>query len=103
MAKLNSTGIKAEKIDRIIDKAIRLIGLGQELYSCCALTDVGGPPLGWEVRKAYTHAFGPVTIYPDHYGYAFATEVYKVTNDKTKANFRILMLSLFKAAWRDLV
>ena len=103
MAKLNSTGIKAEKIDRIIDKAILGVGLGLETYSCCALSDVRGCVLGWKVREAYTHAFGPATIYPDNYGYAFATEVHKVTNDETKANFRILMLSLFKAAWRDLV
>ena len=105
MAKLNSIGVRAKDVDRIIDKAIRCIGLGQEVFSCCALI-VGGKEnntLSWKVRKAYTRTLGPLTIYPDHYGYAFSVEVRKATNKGNKANFRVLLLSLFKAAWRDLV
>ena len=104
MAKLNSIGVKAKDIDRIIDRAILAIGTGEDVYSCCALITEVEDHLGWAVRKAYTRTFGPVTDYLDNYGYAFATEVHKaIRNDGNKANFRILMLSLFRAAWRDLV
>ncbi len=103
MAKLNGIGMPARDVDRIIDGAIRDVGLGMKTYSCCALSDAGEGIQGWEVRKAYTRAFGPVTKYPDHYGYELAVEVSKATYKKNKANFRVLMLSLFKAAWRDLV
>ena len=103
MEKLNSIGVRAKDIDRIIDKAILGVGLGLETYSCCALTNVKGCVPSWEVRKAYTRTFGPVTYIPDNYGYTFAAKVSKATNKGNRANFRVFMLSLFKAAWRDLV
>ena len=105
MAKMNSIGVRARNVDRIIDKAIQRVGTGEEKYSCCALVIPGTKDYlkGWKIRKAYTRTFGPVTEYVDNFGYAFAVEVNKATYKDNKANFRILMLSLFKAAWRDLV
>ncbi|KKM61420.1 hypothetical protein LCGC14_1531800 [marine sediment metagenome] len=103
MAKLNSIGVRAKDIDRIIDGAIQRIGTGEDKYSCCALMQRGESSRSWKVRNAYTHTFSPVTYCPDNYGYAFATEVTRATNPNTKANFRVFMLSLFRAAWRDLV
>ena len=103
MAKLNSIGVKARDVDRIIDRAIRRIGEGRDRYSCCALTSVGYCNWGRKVRKAYTNAFGPVVELVDNYGYAFAGEVSLATTYETASNFRVLMLSLFRVAWRDLV
>ena len=107
MAKLNSIGVKVRDIDRIIDTAILRIETGKDVYSCCALTLAATKDYddGWKVRKAYTHTFGPVTGYPDNYGYVFVMVVNRATyNNSSKAkDLRILMLSLFRAAWRDLV
>ena len=105
MKKLNWIGIPARDIDRIIDGAIQRIETGEDVYSCCALITKGKYIDDWKVRKAYTKTFGPVTNYLDNYGYAFATEVNRAThkNSSKAKDFRVLMLSLFKAAWRDLV
>ncbi len=106
MSKINGIGIPARNVDRIIDEAIRRIETGEDVYSCCALLEFNGENiLNWAVRRAYTNTFGPVPDYPDNYGYAFVTEVNRATyNNRSKAkDFRVLMLSLFKAAWRDLV
>ena len=104
MSKINGIGIPVRDVDQIITRAIRRIGTGEDRYSCCALTPAaaGDVGKGWKVRKAYTHTFGPVTDYPDSYGYAFAAEVQQATNEDTETDFRVLMLSLFRAAWRDL-
>ena len=106
MSKTNGIGIPARDVDRIIDGAIQRIATGEDVYSCCALTLAGTKDYldGWKVRAAYTRTFGPVTDYPDNYGYSFATEVNRATyNNRSKAkDFRVLMLSLFRAAWRDL-
>ena len=102
MAKLNSIGVKARDIDRIIDKAIRRIGKGEDRYSCCALIETGNLEGCWKVRKAYTNAFSPVSKFVDHYGCVFAETVNQATTRETAADFRVLMLSLFRAAWRDL-
>ncbi len=104
MAKLNSIGVSAKNIDRIIDEAIRRIETGEDVYSCCALITQGKRIDDWKVRKFYTKTFGSPTLYPDNYGYVFATEVNRATyNNSSKAkDFRIFMLSLFRAAWRDL-
>ena len=104
MSKINEIGIPARDIDRIINRAIRLIGTGEHKYSCCALTAEGDLERCWKVRKAYTRTFSPVTDYVDNYGYSFVAEVKCATNSPNEAeNLRILMLSLFRAAWRDLV
>ena len=104
MSKINGIGIPARDVDRIIGKAIQRIGTGEDKYSCCALMQRGESSRSWKVRNAYTHTFGPVTYCPDNYGYAFTTEVNRATNSSDEArNLRIIMLSLFRAAWRDLV
>ena len=104
MKKLNWIGTPAQEVDRIIDKAIHNIGTGEGRFSCCALTLTGYDGKGWTVRRAYIRTFGPVTDYIDNYGYAFATEVSQAANSpRSEINLRILLLSLFKAAWRDLV
>ena len=104
MAKLNGIGIPAQDVDRIIDRAIQLIGTSAHKYSCCALTPVGDTIQGWKVRKAYTRTFGPVTSYIDNYGYALSMEVSRATygTPREARNLRVFMLSLFRAAWRDL-
>ena len=104
MTKLNLLGIKAAEIDRIIDKAILRIGSGGYKYSCCALARASDDGKSWAVRRTYTRTFGPVMAYRDNYGYAFATEVSQAANSpRSEINLRILLLSLFRAAWRDLV
>ena len=104
MKKPNWIGIPARDIDRIIDKAIKRIVTGEEMFSCCAFITGLNDTRGWAVRKAYTRTFGPVTSYIDNCGYAFATEVNRATNSLNEVgNLRIVMLSLFRAAWRDLV
>ena len=102
MSKVNGIGTPAREVDRIIDKAIQLIGTGAHRYSCCALTPARDTGAGWKVRKVYTRTFGPATIYPDHFGYVFSSEVQKAA-PFTTLEFRVTMLSLFRAAWRDLV
>ncbi|KKL27816.1 hypothetical protein LCGC14_2381410 [marine sediment metagenome] len=102
----NWIGIPAKDIDRIIDDAIWSIGTGEDSFSCCALLEFNGEnTLNWAVRKAYTHTFGPATDYLDNYGWAFSTEVNLAGrgNYESMANLRVFMLSLFRAAWRDLV
>ena len=105
MRKPNWIGIPAGDIDRIIDKAIRDIGTGEETFSCCALVVESLDIPGWAVRKAYTNIFGPVVDYQDSYGYAFSTEVARASrgNFGRAADLRVFMLSLFRVAWRDLV
>ena len=102
MRKPNWIGIPARDVDRIIDKAIQRIGKGRDRYSCCALIEMGDLEKCWKVRKAYTNAFGPVTEFVDNYGYAFAGAVNLATTHQTAADFRVLMLSLFRVVWRDL-
>ena len=103
MSKVNGIGISARDIDQIIDRAIQLIGAGEYKYSCCALTAEEDYHKCWKVRQAYTRIFGPHTDYLDNHGYEFARKVKQATNAATVADFRVFMLSLFKAAWRDLV
>jgi len=107
MAKLNSIGVKARDIDRIFADAIERIAKGEEEFSCVAIGSLSGysPNLNQlKVRQFYTDALalgprakarldllGRVT---DHVGY---------DNNDESQGFRILMLSLVKAAWRDLV
>ncbi len=105
MSKINGIGVLAKDVDRIIDAAILRIETGEDVYSCCAFTTQVKRIGDWKVRKFYTKTFGPPTLYPDNYGYTFATEVNRATyNNRSKAkDFRVLMLSLFRVAWRDLV
>ena len=107
MAKLNSIGVRAKDIDRIFAAAIRRIAEGKEEFSCIAIGSHGSYTVlqaRLKVRQFYTDALAPrprskqaidlLTRITNHVGYN--------TNDESQG-FRILMLSLIKAAWRDLV
>jgi len=54
MAKLNSIGVRAKDIDRIIDGAIQRIETGEDVYSCCALITQGKRIDDWKVIKDKT-------------------------------------------------
>ena len=108
MAKLNSIGVKARDIDRIFADAIERIAKGEEEFSCVAIGSLSGysPNLNQlKVRQFYTDvlALGPrakvrladlLCRVIDHVG---------CDNNDESQGFRILMLSLVKAAWRNLV
>ena len=105
MKKLNSIGVRAKDIDRIFGNAIAKIARGEQEFSCCAIGT-------WDqhntkqirVRKFYAYVLAPrprakglldlLFRVTDHVG--------RENNDESQG-FRILMLSLVKAAWRDLV
>ena len=109
MAKLNSLGVRAVEIDRIFADAIERIAEGEEEFSCCAIGKLdqyqyarAGNSL--KVRRLYVDTLAPkgdckpnldlLNLVTKHVGCAWS--------DKSQG-FRILMLSLVKAAWRDLV
>ena len=106
MAKLNSIGVKAKDIDRIFADAIKRIAEGDDEFSCCAISKLDNIKREcWKVREFYTEVLEPglpqrkppfdlLSRVVDHVGL--------VDNNKSQG-FRILMLSLVKAAWRDLV
>ena len=107
MAKVNSIGVRAKDIDRIFADAIRRIAEGDEEFSCCAIgkSDQYTSNLdSLKVRQLYVDALAPrgdwkpnqdlLTRVTNHVGCE--------NNDKSQG-FRILMLSLVKAAWKDLV
>ena len=107
MAKLNSIGVKAKDIDRIFADAIRRIAEGDEEFSCTAIAALSTYTVTQDqlkVRRLYEDTFAPrprskwpldlLTRVTNHVGI--------VNNDRSQG-FRILMLSLVKAAWRDLV
>ena len=107
MGKLNSIGVRAKDIDRIFADAIRRIAEGDEEFSCVAIGARGSYTVTQDqlkVRQFYVYALAPrprakvhldlLTRVTNHAGCT--------TNDEPQG-FRILMLSLVKAAWRDLV
>ena len=90
-------GLSARKVDAVFDKTIKLVGEDLEEYSCIALHkfDVVGV-----VRNFYTDIMSP----NDSFGYDLAHNIesaYKT--QENRKNLRVVMLSLVKAAWRDLV
>ena len=105
MAKLNSIGVKASEIDEIFTEAIRRIAERKDEFSCCAIgtryrrtqnTDIVGR-FYVEAFSQRSHKERPLTLLnrvSNHAGWQ---------NDDESQGFRILMLSLIKAAWRDLV
>ena len=105
MAKLNSIGVKARDIDRIFSDAIAQIANGEQAFSCCAISTLDlYDREGITIRRFYTDVFAPRPGAKPPFGL-----LSRVTNhvgirgtDKSQG-FRILMLSLVKAAWRDLV
>ncbi|KKL27817.1 hypothetical protein LCGC14_2381420 [marine sediment metagenome] len=107
MAKLNSIGVKARDIDRIFADAIRRIAEREDEFSCVAISPLSNYSHNinqLKVRQFYTDvlALGPrakarldlLGRVIDHVG---------CDNNDESQGFRILMLSLVKAAWRDLV
>ena len=105
MAKLNSIGVKAEKIDRIFANAIAKIANGKQEFSCCAISTLSEHERdALIIREFYTDVLDPrpsaklplslLLRVMNHVGY---------DNTDKSQGFRILMLSLIKAAWRDLV
>ena len=108
MEEINLNGVEAEKVDEIIDGAIFCVEAGLEEFSCCALTQPGEDyKNGWATRRLYTTTFNdnPLDGHADNYGYGFADGIREAcpNTKEERRDFRILLLSLFKAAWRDLV
>ena len=109
MAKLNSLGVRAVEIDRIFADAIERIAEGEEEFSCCAIGrldqnqyDRISNPL--KVRQLYVDALAPKPrTKPPLDLLTRVTDHVSATNNDKSQGFRILMLSLVKAAWRDLV
>ena len=105
MKKPNWIGIPARDIDRIFADAIERIAEGDAEFSCCAISTLELHERDASViRQFYTGVFAPRTGGNRPY-----LLLPRVTNhvgvrrtDKSQG-FRILMLSLVKAAWRDLV
>ena len=107
MAKLNRLGIRAKDIDRIFDNAIRRIAEGEEEFSCCAIESLSHCPINRDrvrVRRFYENAFAPRSHAKFHIDLRGRIARYVgIDNTDKSQGFRILMLSLVKAAWRDLV
>ena len=107
MAKLNSIGVKVKDIDRIFANAIRRIAEGDEEYSCCAigkLDQFAKSPGTLEVRQLYVDALAPrPRSKRSHNLLCRVIDYVGHDNNDESQGFRILMLSLVKAAWRDLV
>ena len=106
MAKLNSLGIRAAEIDRIFDNAIRRIAEGDEEFSCTAIGSLGYYPYNQnqlKVRQFYVDALAARqrAKFPTDLLSRVTNHVGCKNNDESQG-FRILMLSLIKAAWRDL-
>ena len=107
MAKLNRLGIRAREIDQIFDNAIRRIAEGDEEFSCVAIGSLSHYPntqSQLKVRQLYMEAFAQrlrTKRSLDLLGRV--TEHVGCHNNDESQGFRILMLSLVKAAWRDLV
>ena len=105
MAKIRGIEIRAEKIDRIFSNAIAQIANGKQEFSCSAIAILYQYKRdALAIREFYTDVFAPrpgeerssdlLFRVSDHVGIP--------RTDKSQG-FRILMLSLVKAAWRDLV
>ena len=107
MEKLNSIGVRAKDIDRIFADAIERIAEGKQEFSCVAISSLDSCSLNLnrlKVRQFYTGVLAPrprekgrldlLTRVTNHVGCE--------ANDESQG-FRVLMLSLVKAAWRDLV
>ncbi|KKL91303.1 hypothetical protein LCGC14_1896100 [marine sediment metagenome] len=107
MEEINLNRVEAERADEIIDYAIEQIDLGLDEFSCCALTQPGeNYDEGWVIRRLYTTTFNdnPLDGQTDNYGHGFANEINQYSPCREeRVELRILLLSLFKAAWRDLV
>ena len=107
MAKLNSIGVRAKDIDRIFANAIRWIAEGKQEFSCCAIAEginFGGDKL--KVRKFYERVLTTRTnrkMSDDWNLLVWVTKCVGLENTDKSQGFRILMLSLIKAAWRDLI
>ncbi len=107
MAKLNSLGIRAKDIDKIFANAIEQIANGNQKFSCVAIGSTINCPTNKDqlkVKKLYVEAFAPRLRSRRSFDllYRVTTHVGYNNTDKSQG-FRILMLSLVKAAWRDLV
>ena len=105
MAKMNSIGVSAKNIDRIFAGAIRRIAEGEDEFSCCAITRI----VPFTKDKTKVKEFY-VEVLEARHPKGWKTDLLmrvvnhvgsKMTNESQ--GFRILMLSLVKAAWRDLV
>ena len=107
MAKLNSIGVKAKDIDRIFGEAIRRIAEREEEFSCIAIGSLSNYSHNLnqlKVRQFYTDVLAPrprTKVRLDLLGRV--TDHVGCNNNDESQGFRILMLSLVKAAWRDLV
>ena len=103
MKSIDAIGVSEQDVDRILDGAIQLIGTGVEVYSCCALTVPGNDyQKGKRIRQVYCAVFGDSQAY-DPMGEVFRMAIENTTPKNKWVGLRVLLLSLFKAAWRDLV
>ncbi len=107
MAKLNSIGVRAKDIDRIFSNAIKQIAEGEQEFSCVAISSLllnNHNRNRLKVRRLYedTLTSGPCNELSFSLLCLVINHVGCVNNNKSQG-FRILMLSLVKAAWRDLV
>ena len=105
MGKLDEK-VEDELVDGILDVAIEDVESGLEEFSCCALTIPGDLyQEGWLVRRVYSKTFTDNVVPHDNYGHAFSEAVlrFSPSNKQERRELRVLLLSLFKAAWRDLV
>ena len=104
MKSINAIGVSERDVDRIIDAAIERIGIGLYAYSCCALSAPGDDYVkGLRIREVYAKVFtdGPELV--NDAGETFRRQIEHYVSPKEWRNLRILLLSLFKAAWKDLV
>ena len=107
MEEIKLNGVEAEKVDEIIDYAIEEINLSLDMFSCCALIVPGeNYDKGWVIRRLYTSTFNDNPLgKTDNYGYGFSNAILEAFPNigEERRDLRILLLSLFRAAWRDLV
>ena len=103
MKSIDAIGVSEQDVDRILDKAIQLIGTGEEKYSCCALTVPSDDyQKGKRIRQVYCDVFTDSQAY-DFGGEDFRKAIENTTPRNEWVGLRVLLLSLFLAAWRDLV
>ena len=106
MAKIRGTEIRAKRIDRIFSNAIAKIANGEQEFSCCAIGTLFGrrDRQSLTIRQFYADVFAsrPGAKPPHELLFRVTDHVGARYADKSQG-FRILMLSLVKAAWRDLV
>ena len=105
MAKIGVNEIRAEKIDRIFSNAIAKIANGEQQFSCCAITTFDQLDRdALIIRQFYTDVLAPrpSAKTPVDLLVRVTNHVGSRRTNKSQ-DFRILMLSLIKAAWRDLV